>query len=171
MDFTHAGAAPSIRVYDSNPHVDRYAIPGRKSYGSSRSSTTSSPMSIPHARESPPPPLPPPRHITGLAAGHDPGWQWGNTSGFGQNQLSEVKPGSSLLGSWRKRPERASRDEDQNASDFARRDSSASTIKLENDVDVPMSDGEGNANSSGIDYRSVPRYQQSHSLDECFFFE
>lgn len=54
------------------------------------------------AREQPPPPLPPPRHIE-VRGGQDPGWQWGNTNsprdtGFGGNRLATVKPGSSLYG-------------------------------------------------------------------------
>ena len=155
MDFSYAGAAPSIRVYDSNPHIDRYAIPRRASYVSSRSSATSSPMSIPNARESPPPPLPPPRHISELANGRDPGWQWGNSLNIGHNQLSEVKPGSSLLGYWSKRPEKSVQDEEQNALDFARRGSSTSTIKVEHDADVPMSEGDGSGSAGGLDYRFV----------------
>ncbi|KAJ4352680.1 hypothetical protein N0V95_004064 [Ascochyta clinopodiicola] len=61
-------------------------------------------MAIPSAREQVPPPLPPPRHIEDLQAGHaDPGWQWGNTTnpkqnGFGGNRLATVRPGSSLYG-------------------------------------------------------------------------
>ncbi|CAG5182161.1 uncharacterized protein ALTATR162_LOCUS10022 [Alternaria atra] len=55
-----------------------------------------------YAREEPPPPLPPPRHID-LRSGQDPGWQWGNTNsprdtGFGGNRLATVRPGSSLYG-------------------------------------------------------------------------
>ncbi|KAL9097321.1 MAG: hypothetical protein Q9165_000748 [Trypethelium subeluteriae] len=113
-------------------------------------------MSIPQSsRESPPPPLPPPRHISGLTAGHDPGWSWGNPPGFGRNQLSEVKPGSSLWGDWPSRkPEKALHDEDQNGLEFARRGSSTSTVKLEHDSDLPMSDGDGSASSGGLDYRS-----------------
>ncbi|KZM25249.1 metal ion binding [Ascochyta rabiei] len=61
-------------------------------------------MAIPSARDQVPPPLPPPRHIEDLRAGHsDPGWQWGNTAnpkqnGFGGNRLATVRPGSSLYG-------------------------------------------------------------------------
>ncbi|KAI4950555.1 hypothetical protein J4E91_004440 [Alternaria rosae] len=55
-----------------------------------------------YAREQPPPPLPPPRHIE-VRGGQDPGWQWGNTNsprdtGFGGNRLATVRPGSSLYG-------------------------------------------------------------------------
>ncbi|KAI9664482.1 MAG: hypothetical protein M1821_005928 [Bathelium mastoideum] len=158
MDFSHAGAAPSIRVYDSNPHVDRYVIPRRASYVSSRSSATSSPMSIPNAAgraASPPPPLPPPRHIE-VTNGHDLGWQFGN-SACDRNQPSEVKPGSSLLGHRVKRSEKSIKEEEQNGVDFARRGSSTSTIKVEHDSAMPMSEGEGSASLGGLDYSTSLR--------------
>ncbi|KAI9714400.1 MAG: hypothetical protein M1820_000361 [Bogoriella megaspora] len=117
-------------------------------------------MSIPNARESPPPPLPPPRHISELSNGHDPGWQWGNNSGFGRTHSTEVKPGSSLLGFWPKRNEKFVHDEDS-AGVVLRRGSSvgsSSTVKLEHDFD-PSDDtgsiGEDNtsASSSALNYR------------------
>jgi len=52
-------------------------------------------MAIPNARASPPPPLPPPRHIHDLNNGHDLSWQW---SGAVNGTPSSVKSGSSLLG-------------------------------------------------------------------------
>jgi hypothetical protein len=58
-------------------------------------------MAIPRAREAPPPPLPPPRHIDGLYNGQDPGWKYGNGRQHDANangQYASVKPGSSLLG-------------------------------------------------------------------------
>ncbi|KAF9693656.1 hypothetical protein EKO04_008302 [Ascochyta lentis] len=85
-------STPSIRVYESS----RYQRP---SYPSPAHA-----MAIPSARDEVPPPLPPPRHIEDLRAGHsDPGWQWGNTAnpkqnGFGGNRLATVRPGSSLYG-------------------------------------------------------------------------
>jgi hypothetical protein len=85
-------STPSIRVYESA----RYQRP---SYPSPAVA-----MAIPSARDPVPPPLPPPRHIEDLTAGHsDPGWQWGNTNnpkenGFGGNRLATVRPGSSLHG-------------------------------------------------------------------------
>lgn len=43
----------------------------------------SSPMSIPSARDTVPPPLPPPRHLADIADGqsngHDIAWQWGSS--------------------------------------------------------------------------------------------
>lgn len=89
---TTMSSTPSIRVYESS----RYQRP---SYPSPAVA-----MAIPNAREAVPPPLPPPRHIEDLKAGHsDPGWQWGNTNnpkenGFGGNRLATVRPGSSLYG-------------------------------------------------------------------------
>jgi hypothetical protein len=53
-------------------------------------------MAIPNAREAPPPPLPPPRHIGEYD--QDLGWQYGNINRNGNAQYGSVKPGSSLLG-------------------------------------------------------------------------
>ncbi|KAK4610238.1 hypothetical protein CLAFUW4_14036 [Fulvia fulva] len=57
------------------------------------------PMAIPRAQEAVPPPLPPPNYIPDIAAGHDPGWQWGNDpNGSDFGRPASVRPGSSLLG-------------------------------------------------------------------------
>lgn len=58
-------------------------------------------VSIPNSRDAgPPPPLPPPRHIDGLASpATDIAWHWGNQNTWG-NSPASVKPGSSLLGSF-----------------------------------------------------------------------
>ncbi|TKA71079.1 hypothetical protein B0A49_04317, partial [Cryomyces minteri] len=48
-------------------------------------------MAIPNAHMSPPPPLPPPRHINEIKDGKDPGWQRGNRAGdtgFGKSFLN-----------------------------------------------------------------------------------
>ncbi|EME38574.1 hypothetical protein DOTSEDRAFT_75929 [Dothistroma septosporum NZE10] len=57
------------------------------------------PMAIPRAQEAVPPPLPPPNYLPEIAAGHDPGWQWGNDpNGSDFGRTASVRPGSSLLG-------------------------------------------------------------------------
>ncbi|KAF7946653.1 hypothetical protein EAE96_009645 [Botrytis aclada] len=95
---------PQIHVQDSH-HPDRY--PDRYSdqhkYHSSNSSRAAAgPMSIPNARESPPPPLPPPKYIPDTDNGGDLGWQWANQNrdmDWGRN-VSSVPAGSSLYGSY-----------------------------------------------------------------------
>lgn len=57
-------------------------------------------MTIPNARESPPPPLPPPRHIGELNGIQGCAWQRGNGengAGVGGSSVAKVKQGSSLL--------------------------------------------------------------------------
>ncbi|KAF2809553.1 uncharacterized protein BDZ99DRAFT_417544 [Mytilinidion resinicola] len=138
--MSHATSTPSIRVYDSAPHHNRYSLPRRSSYAA-----PGVPMAIPNARESPPPPLPPPRYIGELAEGQDPGWQWGNThspngAGFGRSSAS-VKPGSSLLGGGggigRVQHHRA--DGDRYAHGHARRES-ASSRSFDVDMNTDGSD-------------------------------
>ncbi|KAH7058585.1 hypothetical protein B0J12DRAFT_367492 [Macrophomina phaseolina] len=126
MDMSHATPTPSIRIYDSGAHHSHFAIPRRSS---SYASPTAIPMAIPNARDSPPPPLPPPRYISELSDGQDPGWQWGNgpnSSSFGKNAFGSVKPGSSLLGGQVKRDQSV---EEGERGSWARRGSSLSTVK------------------------------------------
>lgn len=135
MDLSHATSTPSIRIYDSGPQ-SHYSLPRRSSSYAS-TSTSSVPMAIPNARESPPPPLPPPRYISELSDGHDPGWQWGNSPdgpGFGRSAFGSVKPGSSLLGG-RRSSEQTKQDKplehvERPGLHSARRGSSMSTIKV-----------------------------------------
>jgi hypothetical protein len=109
--MSSASSTPSIRVYESHHH----ALPH---HHRPTHHTPAVAMVIPRAREEIPPPLPPPRHIEDLRAGHDPGWQWGNTNspqdtGFGGHRLATVRPGSSLhggLGSGYPRPRQPSAD-------------------------------------------------------------
>lgn len=136
MDIPHRGARPSmallpaIRVHDSNS-PDRFRPSSRFSSFSATSSppSTSVPMPIPNARESVPPPLPPPRYLPDLAAGGSNGdiaWKWGNShagNGDWGQPTPSVTPGSSLHGSARKLNVMDERPE------LPRRGSSTSTIK------------------------------------------
>ncbi|KAK7532430.1 uncharacterized protein J3D65DRAFT_105893 [Phyllosticta citribraziliensis] len=127
MDMSHATSTPAIRIYDSGAHHSHFTIPRRSS---SYATPTAIPMAIPNARDSPPPPLPPPRHITELSEGQDPGWQWGNgpnSLSFGKNSFGSVKPGSSLLGGQVKRTQPSFDEGDYGTA--ARRGSSLSTVK------------------------------------------
>lgn len=116
-------STPSIRI---SQHRRHHSPPEHAA-----SATGPSPMAIPHARESVPPPLPPPPYIPEISAGQDPGWQWGNDpnrSDFGRP--AAVKPGSSLLGSGTRE---ARRDQElegfsQHPFNDARRGSSISTV-------------------------------------------
>jgi hypothetical protein len=97
--MSHAAPTPAIQINGSG--YNSFPVPHRTpSYLSP--SNASIPMAIPNARESAPPPLPPPRHITGLnSGGHDLGSVWGSLhdqSDARRTSLASVKPGSSLLG-------------------------------------------------------------------------
>lgn len=75
-------------------------------------------MAIPNAREDPPPPLPPPRHLDLQDQSQDLGWKYGNTNGNGS--YGSVKEGSSLYGAGQgfqgDRYDRASRDQRRGSS-------------------------------------------------------
>lgn len=90
--MSHANSAPSIRVFGSGPHHGASAQ--RSVPVIHHSSISSIPMAIPHMKEAPPPPLPPPRRLA-LEQGEDLGWKYGNRT----SSHASVKPGSSLLGS------------------------------------------------------------------------
>lgn len=116
--------------------------------------SAASPMAIPRARQSVPPPLPPPTYIPELSAGQDPGWQWGNDpNGADFGRAASVKPGSSLLGSAAKST-RQGQEQDSAAQypfDDARRGSSISTVTLGRDYemrDETLSRGDDDASSS-----------------------
>ncbi|KAI9643386.1 hypothetical protein NHQ30_008005 [Ciborinia camelliae] len=97
---------PAICVQDSH-HPDRYSDTDPEQLRFRYRSTTSTPagpMSIPNAREGPPPPLPPPRYIPDIfeVGRPDIGWQWANQHrGVDwEGSVSAVPPGSSLYGSY-----------------------------------------------------------------------
>ena len=139
MDMSHATSTPSIRIYDSGPVHSRYSLPRRSSYVSA----PGIPMAIPNARESPPPPLPPPRYIGELSEGQDPGWQWGNSNnsssaGFGRSSFVSIKPGSSLLGGGGqlRRDKPADHGERNGYGVVARRDGPISATKYPRDTEM-----------------------------------
>ncbi|ESZ97100.1 hypothetical protein SBOR_2530 [Sclerotinia borealis F-4128] len=102
---------PEICVQDSH-HPDRYSdkyFEDQHAYQSALSSrfAAAGPMSIPNAREAPPPPLPPPRYIPDISENGrgDIGWQWANQDrdiNWG-GPVSSVPAGSSLYGSYARR--------------------------------------------------------------------
>lgn len=97
------------------------------------------PMAIPHARESVPPPLPPPSFLPELSTA-DTGWIWGNDpnrSDFGRP--ATVKPGSSLLGGGTEcaPTDVAPEAPPQDAVSEGRRGSSISTITGGQSYDMP----------------------------------
>ena len=129
---------PEICVQDSHPsdrYSDRYSDRHRQSsrsgsYHSATSPTPAAgPMSIPNAREAPPPPLPPPKIIPDIAEnggrGIDLAWHWGNSHreiDWGKS-VSSVPPGSSLYGSFVSRKSTS-----EERPDIARRGSSNATV-------------------------------------------
>ncbi len=120
MDISRVTSPPSILVYDFNDNNGRAARSSREQGG----------RNIPNARhDEAPPPLPPPRFMNDIAAGGDPGWQWGNTpsksGGLGKSGGS-VSPGSSLHGNWE---QKMGYDGHSGRPEYVRRGSSNSTIR------------------------------------------
>ena len=71
-EMSHTTSTPSIQI--TNPYG-----PNSHRHRSLHQPSSALPMAIPNAaREDPPPPLPPPRYISGLGSGQDPGWKWSN---------------------------------------------------------------------------------------------
>lgn len=96
--MSHTSPAPTIRLFGSHPpqyHGSTRAIQ-HSSPHSSQQLSSARPMAIPNAREAPPPPLPPPRHIDLQDQSQDLGWKYGNSNGKGS--YGSVKQGSSLYG-------------------------------------------------------------------------
>jgi hypothetical protein len=92
--MSHTSPAPTVQVFGSAP--PRHGLHSLHHNTHSQSTTSNPrPMAIPHAREAPPPPLPPPRRIGSIDTGQDLGWRYGNSI---EHDLRTVKPGSSLLG-------------------------------------------------------------------------
>ncbi|KAJ8059965.1 hypothetical protein OCU04_011581 [Sclerotinia nivalis] len=127
---------PEICVQDSH-HPDRY--PDRYSDEHRYHSTTSSaaapgPMSIPNAREAPPPPLPPPRYIPDISDNGrgDLGWQWANQRREvnWDGPVSSVPAGSSLYGSYSRKSISDERP------DIGRRGSSNATVTAHTSKDA-----------------------------------
>jgi hypothetical protein len=147
---TNCTSPPSIRIYDSG--ISRhgpYPIPLSHSRRTpSHTSTPAVPMPIPHAREAPPPPLPPPRYISGLDTGNDhpdlnahhPHTPWQSRS-FRKDDASSPAVGStrsgfSLLGAMRAQKDTLA-DLDSFDARTNRRKSSTTTIHT---VDTDMID-------------------------------
>jgi hypothetical protein len=161
MEIPHRGARPGlpeIYVHDSNPS-SRYRMSSRSnSYNSPSSPVASSiPMSIPNARDPTPPPLPPPKHLPDIADGGKNGpdlaWKWGNShedDGNWARPMASIQPGSSLLGSFAKRPTVA-----EERPDYGRRTSSNSTLRsaAAGEHSFPRID-EGYASLSGTSFGS-----------------
>lgn len=131
---------PEICVQDSH-HPDRYShrYPDRNSdqhrYRPTNSPVAAAgPMSIPNAREAPPPPLPPPRYIPDISnSGRgDLGWQWANQGREvnWEGSVSSVPAGSSLYGSYSRNSVSDERP------DIGRRGSSNATITAQTSKDV-----------------------------------
>lgn len=115
--------------------TDRYQNSSRsKSYASGSHSNGYFGMPIPNVRnQSPPPPLPPPKHfdLEDTRDGREPdlGWQWSNAREYGSNWSRQssvsVAPGSSLNGTFAAIGKTA----EVERPDFERRSSSTSTVK------------------------------------------
>ena len=120
---------PSIHVYDFNSNYGPHRPPSRSpTHASKHFATSPGPMSIPNSRIEAPPPLPPPRFVTEIAAGSDLGWQWGNrgyNGSFRKSGFGSVNAGSSLHGNNKVKEE--ARDYERPGA--LRRDSSSLTIK------------------------------------------
>jgi hypothetical protein len=108
----------------------RPRFPGRSSSQTSNDCLRPQAIGIPgiQSTNDVPPPLPPPRYNDDLAHGDDLAWRWANKDPFeSQRQLAPIKPGSSLFGSYLAK--RCTSDMDLDDDDFARRNSSASTVR------------------------------------------
>lgn len=159
MNTSGVISPPSILVHDMNGMNGPRPLSSRTA--GRPFSRTAGPMTVPNARmDEPfaPPPLPPPRYIEDLAAGSDPGWQWGNTpnhGGFGGNFGSARSPSSSLRGSWDQRMEDEGLPE---RPDYSRRGSSSATIKsparLDRTYDFSRNVDEGYHSLSGSSFSS-----------------
>ncbi|KJX96315.1 C2H2 finger domain protein [Zymoseptoria brevis] len=156
---------PSIRISHPLQHQQHQQQPTQSPpRDPTPPSVVASPMAIPKAREHIfPPPLPPPTTLSDMAAGHDPGWQWGNDgSDFGRP--SSLKHGSSLLGGGsRLRDYRLEKEHEypphHASEEFLRRGSSLSTITGVRDRD--MSDGRLTPSDDG---GSITRPLSNHRL-------
>ena len=132
MDFTPVTSPPSIRIHDHNANHGRRRSTSRS--GAMPFSRAPAPLAIPKASYdiNPPPPLPPPRYIDEIAAGNDPGWEWGNDpkeGTFGKARDSAM-PTSNFPKSWGKNmPNRP-----LERPDFRRRESSSSTVRSPSDT-------------------------------------
>lgn len=130
MNTSAVSSPPSIFVRDMNGMNGPRLPPSRAV--ERPFSSSSGPMTVPNARSDEqfaPPPLPPPRYLEDLAAGSDPGWNWGNTpnhGGFGGNFGSSRSSCSSMRGSWDQRMEDEGFPE---RPDYSRRGSSNATVK------------------------------------------
>ncbi|KAK4992447.1 hypothetical protein LTR66_006284 [Elasticomyces elasticus] len=157
-------STPAIRIHDHGSYHRHHRYPSLPhrlpcypSYPA-----TARPMSIPSVRESPPPPLPPPRYMDDINPGQDPGWQWGNGADaveFGKKV--SLRPGSSLLGggSQIQPARRESLDDTSNSVDQERRGSSISTvIPSRKDTDM-RKDGLSHSDEDGSSSRLSSNYR------------
>jgi hypothetical protein len=136
MEIPHRGARPTAlpEIYVHDPS-ERFRTSSRSSSYNSTSSlaTSAMAMSIPNAREAPPPPLPPPRHLADIADGghngQDIAWKWGNSqddrSDWGRSTPSSIAPGSSLHGG----SFSSGRGFMEDRPEYTRRTSSVATVK------------------------------------------
>ena len=136
MNTSGVMSPPSIHVYDVNAMNGRRCSSNRTAGDSF--SRSPGPMAVPNLRaqeQQVPPPLPPPRHIEGLAAGSDPGWKWGNTpnpGGFGGYSGNAFSSSSSFRGSC---DSRMDDEEMEEPPGYSRRGSSEATIKPSSGVE------------------------------------
>ncbi|KAF2430715.1 hypothetical protein EJ08DRAFT_218500 [Tothia fuscella] len=174
--MSHTSSAPAIRVfpgssvpqYGSRPHNTNTnqtsAAPQQQHHPHSRSIHNPKPMAIPRAREAPPPPLPPPRHIDGLYHGQDPGWKYGNGMQHespSSGQYASVKAGSSLLGGV------GDQEYGQPADHYDYRDSRrGSTMSLSTPIDPEMQ-GSEILDHSDEDRHSLPRPVAMSNFSNC----
>ncbi|KAI6711223.1 hypothetical protein JHW43_006216 [Diplocarpon mali] len=136
MEIPHRGVRPTAmalpEIYVQNPS-ERFRHTSRPTsfHSDAALATSARAMSIPNAREAPPPPLPPPRHLADIAEGghigQDVAWRWGNSpdeGGVWGRTTPSVAPGSSLHGGGL-----AGRRGSVDRPELARRTSSNSTVK------------------------------------------
>ena len=135
MEITRGSSPPSpIHIHgDDHPSPRRRSDTGRSS-GWNHWPSSQTPMAIPGTirGHEPPPPLPPPRNMQGLATGRDPGWDFKNAQrngGFRKHRGSTDFP-SQLPQSWRDRMEEEIAPDQI---DFRRRQSSTSTVRSQTD--------------------------------------
>lgn len=141
MDSTRVTSTPSILVHDHNGNHGRRRSTSRSAGLPSSSRPPGpmpAPMAIPNTRHDlPPPPLPPPRIIDDLIAGNDPGWTWGNdhSGGFGGKQSASMVAGQHFPKSWDRRMEDNKHPGRPERPQFARRESSTTTVRSPTDAE------------------------------------
>lgn len=149
-------SAPSIRIYN-----DTYG-PLSQRHRPSQPLPAAIPMAIPNAREDPPPPLPPPRYISGLATGQDPGAWWSNNrrgTDVERPYPPSAKSDYSMMGGVAARHRYSGDDGDQFDAAESRRSSQMSSTPVEPDMQSSEGLDQSDEERNGLTRPSLARYE------------